>query len=144
MYKMQTLFSHKFLTLILLTSFIGLAVFGFATMTHAENHDSNGCIAAASREIDCSNASGPLAMFNLHINAIKTFSTLTIGYSSLQTLLLFVLSLILFLGLKMFSSLPINLVYLPTSHVLSFNFSSKIKLNQSAWFSLHENSPTFN
>lgn len=141
---MQIPFSPKFLTLVLLTSFIGLAVFGFVTMAHGENHNPNGCIAATPREADCSTASNPLAMFNLHINAIKIFSTLTVGSYSLQTLLLFAFSLVLFLGFKMFTSLPISPAYLPANRVLSFNFSPKIKLNQSAWFSLHENSPTIN
>lgn len=141
---MQTLFSHKFLTLILLTSFIGLAVFGFATMAHGENHNPNGCIAAASRDVDCSSASGPLAMFNLHTDALKIFSTLTFSSSALQALLALFLSLILFLGFKIFSPPPLNLVYAVHGSLGLFNLSPKLKLNFSNWFSLHENSPTFN
>ncbi len=130
----------KLFTFVLLASFIGLAVFGFAAMTHADGHDPNGCIAAASRETDCSKASGPLAMFNLHIDALKSFSALTLSSSYLQALLLFAVSLIFFLSFKIFS--PSNFAYFPFSGVSIFNVSPKSNSNFSNWFSLHENSPT--
>lgn len=141
---MQTLFSHKFLTLILLTSFIGLAVFGFTTMTHAEGHNPNGCIAAAVRETDCSKASNPFAMFNLHIDAIKSFSTLSFGSFSFQSLLLLIFSLILFLGLKMSLAPPIQYAFLPYNRAHILDFYPKLRLNFSNWFSLRENSPSRN
>lgn len=140
---MKMLFPHKFLTLILLTSFIGLAVFGFATMAHGENHNPNGCIAAASREVDCAIASGPLAMFNLHIDALKIFSTLSFGSFSFQSLLLLIFSLILFLGLKMSLAPPMKYAFLPYVRAGIWDFLPKLRTNFSNWFSLHENSPTF-
>lgn len=136
--------SAKFFILILLASFIGLAVFGFTTMTHAEGHNLNGCIAAASRETDCSKASNPFAMFNLHIDAIKSFSTLSFGSFSFQSLLLLIFSLILFWGLKMSLAPPLKYAFLPYARAEVLGFSPKLRLNFSNWFSLHENSPSRN
>lgn len=134
----------KLFILVLLASFIGLAVFGFATMTHAENHNPNGCIAAASREVDCTKAGNPFAMFNLHINAIKSFSTLTFSSFSLQTLLLLVFSLILFWGLKMSLAPPMEYAYLPYARAGIWDSPPKLRTKFSNWFSLHENSPSRN
>ncbi len=132
----------KFLTFLLLSSFIGLAVFGFTTMSHAEDHNPNGCIAAASRETDCSQANSPLAMFNLHIDALKIFSNLTFNNYPLRALLLVFIFLIFFSGFEIFSVLPLNYTFLASRRALIFNSLQKIKVRQFAWFSLHENSPT--
>lgn len=137
----MSLFAKLFI-LVLLASFIGLAVFGFTTMTHAEGHNPNGCIAAASREADCTKAGNPFAMFNLHIDAIKSFSTLIFSSFSLQTLLLLIFSLILFFGLKMSLAPPLKYAFLPYARAGVLGFSPKLKLNFSNWFSLHENSPS--
>lgn len=139
----KSLFSI-FLIPVLLASFIGLAVFGFAAMSHAEGHNPNGCIAAAARETDCSRANNPLAMFNLHIDALKSFSTLIFGNSSLQMLLLLAFSLVFLLSFKIFSVLPLNFIYSPINRVSTVHFIPKQKINFSNWFSFHENSPSIN
>lgn len=136
--------SAKLFILILLASFIGLAVFGFTTMTHAEGHNPNGCIAAASRKTDCSRASNPFAMFNLHIDAIKSFSTLSFDSFSFQSLLLLIFSLIFFFGFKILLAPSLEYAFLPYARAGVWDFPPKLRTNFSNWFSLHENSPSRN
>ncbi|MEK7506539.1 MAG: hypothetical protein AAB566_00580 [Patescibacteria group bacterium] len=60
--------------IILLVSFIGVAVFGFAGMAMDSDHLSQTCLAANVQSALPCPESGALAFLNFHLNALRSFS----------------------------------------------------------------------
>jgi len=128
-------------TLLLITSFVGVGIFGFALFDHAMMDGSNGgCVASAIDGTEC--PTNIVAMVSHHVSAIQTLTT-TLPVSSnwlllLASLLLVSVSIFLFYKdflLPKLESLPQRLRDL-TLHSL---YSKQRILS---WLSLFELSPS--
>ena len=75
-------------TQLLIISFFGLAVLGFAGMAMAAGHGHSDCIATAVQGAVCPEAPGTVGFINFHAGAVRFFSTAVIGASALMFLLL--------------------------------------------------------
>src|SRR3972149_8517151 len=85
-------------TTLLIFSFVGIAVFGFAAMGHSENSHSN-CLAATAQGIICPDAMSALDFASFHINTFRSFTTAIFSGNALSALLLSIaLSLLSGLG----------------------------------------------
>lgn len=124
-------------TFLILFSFVGIAVFGFAAMGHGENHSRSGCIAAAEQNTDCANDN--LASFlAVHFNAFQNISSATFNQNYINAIALLWLIALSFLITSIKIATPIlKRVYAYQSKSSTPN--SLLKLN--AWLSRHENSP---
>lgn len=64
------------LTILLITGFVSVAVFGFIGIGHINEAAHHGCLAALSQNGICPSASGaPLAAAFSHMNILRSFST---------------------------------------------------------------------
>ncbi|OGY68027.1 MAG: hypothetical protein A3H63_01665 [Candidatus Harrisonbacteria bacterium RIFCSPLOWO2_02_FULL_45_10c] len=131
------------LTIILIFSFVGIAVFGFSAMNHGSGH--TGCIAATSRLIDCpANASGILDFIAFHLNAFQNFSVAVIS-DNLLTAFLFFAAFLFAIALR-----PANSKLSPAFLNPGANwrikykepFANPLKSQLTHWLILHENSPS--
>ncbi|MDO8536699.1 MAG: hypothetical protein Q7R94_00425 [bacterium] len=130
-------------TVVLMGSFLAIAVFGVFAMNHGGNHD-RGCIAAAAQgDADCPNQANPFAFLAFHFNTLKSFSTATIG-PSLASVLLVAFALV-------FLSAVIPAFWKITPALLSLQIHSKRRQESFEfpfqrelihWLALHENSPS--
>ena len=121
-------------TTLLVTSFVGIAVFGAFAMNHDSGHAASGCIAATAKAANCSEETTPFALADFHISAFKSFSSAVFGGALLATLLSMLLA-----GLVFFAPPLLKLVqFSPACQ----RFSSPQKQEFTRWLSLHENSPT--
>src|SRR3989344_6852325 len=80
-------------------SFIGIAVFGAFAMAEDTENDHNGCIASAAKGASCPMENG-FSSSAFHINAFKSFSTAILN-GSLAGLLLLFSALILILAYQL-------------------------------------------
>ena len=133
----------KYVSVLLLTSFIGIAVFGVFGMSHGQAHDMdpNNCIAATAKGMDCPKEADPVDFATFHIDAFKGLSLTTFGENVMSGLLLVFASL-LFIGLAFFSShlfKPPQPVFYRYRFRDSFSPPQKRQLIR--WLALHENSP---
>jgi len=128
-------------TLLLIMSFVGVGIFGFALFDHAMMDDSNsGCVASAIDGTEC--PTDIIAMTSHHVSAIQTLTT-TLPASSnwlllLASLLLVSVSIFLFhknLLLPKLGLLPQRLRDLTLN-----SLHSQQKLT--SWLSLFELSPS--
>ena len=88
---------NRGLTLFVILSFTGLAVFGFLGMGfHDAEHSMNGCIAALQRETSCLAMSGSFEFAVFHLNAFKIFSSAGSEVSVFFNAMLAVFALFLF------------------------------------------------
>ncbi len=83
------------LTIVLLIGFVGVAVFGFAGVSHgaSDAHDS-GCIMALAQGADCPTEERAADFLAFHLGTFKSFSTAIFGepvLASLTALILLVL-----------------------------------------------------
>ena len=69
------------LTSLLVISFFGLAVLGFAGMGMAGEHGRADCVATAVQGTFCPEAPGTVGFINFHANAARFFSTAVFGAS---------------------------------------------------------------
>ncbi|MDP2598316.1 MAG: hypothetical protein Q8P49_00625 [Candidatus Liptonbacteria bacterium] len=130
------------LSLAILLSFIGIAVFGIFAMGHMGEH--GGCIAATASGGLCPGEANPLAEIAFHLEAFKGFSTATFpGFMAGMTGLLMLLSLA-------FAYIFRSLIDFHVSPSLGQQFSSSPIGGRSlfgiesvrSWLALHENSPS--
>ena len=128
-------------TLLLIMSFVGVGIFGFALFDHAMMDGSNGgCVASAIDGTEC--PTNIVAMVSHHISAIQTLTT-TLPASSnwlllLASLLLVSVSIFLFykdLLLPKLESLPQRL-----RDLILHSLYSKQRIT--SWLSLFELSPS--
>ena len=130
------------LTLILLISFVGIAIFGFTLFAHGMEGSDNNCVTSPIDGTSC--PTSIVAMTLHHISAIQTLLTsVTPSISNLLLLLAFMLlvSVSVFLSYKNLLSPKLALLR-ERLRDLATNFSySKQKII--SWLSLFENSPAF-
>ena len=128
-------------TLLLIMSFVGVGIFGFALFDHAMMDGSNGgCVASAIDGTEC--PTNIVAMVSHHVSAIQTLTT-TLPVSSnwlllLASLLLVSVSIFLFykdLLLPKLESLPQRL-----RDLILHSLYSKQRIT--SWLSLFELSPS--
>ena len=131
----------KYLGVLLLIGFVGLAVFGIFSMNYTNGHDHDGCMAATAQGVDCPKEANLIDFVAFHFDAFRGFSLATFSESIMSTLLLAFASLLLF-SLAFFSP------HLFKPPQLAFNkyrfrdsFSPPQKQELIHWLALHENSP---
>lgn len=128
------------LTIGIIFSFVGIAVFGFTAMNHENNHG-YGCIATTAQGINCSNESGIMNLASFHSGVFKGFSTALLGQSTAVLLnMLFLLAIgIGISSVRARALIPAQLrAYEKLSPSLFFTFATEL----THWLALHENSPT--
>ena len=130
------------LTLILLISFVGIAIFGFTLFAHGMDSSDSNCITSP---IDGTSCPTSIAAMTLHhISALQTLLTsVTPSISNLLLLLAFMLLILVsvFLSHKNILFPKLDLLR-ERLRDLATNFSySKQKII--SWLSLFENSPAF-
>jgi hypothetical protein len=127
-------------TTIILTSFIGIAVFGILGMHRGMKNNGTDCIAAVAQGMDCLKQSNPVDYIAFHIGAFKNF--LTASLSDTTTSLL-ILSLIV-IGIAFVGALHKNLATMEFAyHRLKRPYSFKPpQCERLRWLALHENSPS--
>lgn len=132
-------------TLLVLISFIGLAVFSVAFMGAAQHHNSgfSACVGSLTQGVVCP-PDNSIETASFHLGAFKFFSNSTVSSSSLTAAIYLSLAFVLilaFASIYLFSLAPaiVSLVSFGKSFKTSFQPFKK-KLN--SWRSLHENSPS--
>jgi len=133
------------LTIILLTGFIGIVVFGLMTMNHRNSYDHKSCIVATAQGANCSEGTDSLSFVSFHLNAFKNFSTAVFG-DNILSIFLAIVALISLVGFGV--SLRVN-VQPPQLGLFSRrrrflkSFYSPFQKELTRWLALHENSPAF-
>ncbi len=135
----------KYLSILLLIGFVGLAVFGVFGMNHGSgpSHDmaANDCIASTVKGVDCPIEVKSLDFAVFHIDAFKSFSLATLGENFMSAFLLTFVSL-LFAGLSFFSSIFLRRPQLAFYRYRFLDsFSDFQEQEFTSWLALHENSP---
>jgi hypothetical protein len=130
------------LTILLLASFVVIAVFGiFGMHLGVQNHD-DGCIAAVAQGTDCPKQSDPVDYFGFHLDAFKGFSTATFGENLLASLFAFVFFAAGMWLRMLFGHVPLVQCGPGHSRYRRFEFfDSPLKRDLVGWLALHENSP---
>ena len=135
----------KFLfTIFLITSFIGVAVFGvFGMHSDMQNHD-DGCIFAVSQRADCTKRINPIDYLAFHFDSFKNFLATTFNNN------LFVLLLQLFVFIAGASFWAWRGAYLILLKFHPAHYFHRLELFKKhpqreflKWLAFHENSPTF-
>ena len=104
------------LILLVIVSFVGIAVFGVFSMGGHGDHGHNGCIATAVQGVqNCPEENNTLSFLNFHLNTFKSFSSATFNNNHLISFLFFA-ALALLLGFKAINNqnlelLPIHFSY---------------------------------
>ncbi|MBI2454456.1 MAG: hypothetical protein HYV54_02720 [Parcubacteria group bacterium] len=128
-------------TILVLISFVGLAVFGMAFMVAPEHHSSgfNACIGSLTQGSACPE-NNPIETMGFHLEAFKFFSN-----STLTAMVAAYLVFLLIVGLSILAAAPLKLANPAlTSLARIFEVSYQpFKKERHAWYSLHENSPSF-
>lgn len=130
-------------TILLILSFVGIAVFGVFAMNHGDNYGHNGCLAKTAQKIDCPKATGAISFLNFHLDAFKKFSTATLADNFANALLLF-LALILVIRLKIIANIqPASPVLVTNYHRRRFFESPSFPYQRelARWLALRKNSP---
>lgn len=126
-------------------SFVGIVVFGFAAMNHSGGHNANGCIASATKGIDCKDTATVFDFALFHISVFKSFSTAVLSGNFISVILLF-FAFMFFVRIWRKKSNGLDVSQLNT--FLIFNarslelFFSSVKRDFNHWLALHENSPS--
>ena len=128
-------------TIIALTGFISISLFGLLSIHHQGGHMAE-CLASRlnGSSVPCPQAD-PLGFANFHSNALKKISNLIVVDSA--GVLYVLISALLLFGLSNFLEFPRFSVrkigfYRPELHTTSNLLPAVL-----AWFSIHENSPSF-
>lgn len=126
-------------TILLVTSFVGIAVFGAFAMNHDGDH--SGCIAATASGIGCPKESNPDDLLILHLTTYRGFSLATLGENATNSLLL-AFALLFVISLKRVPKIPTQtLQFILSRYQLDDSFSRSEKQQLTRWLALHENSP---
>ena len=128
------------LTSLLILSFLGVSALSFATMYH-QGSGNEDCVAEMAAGLNC--PVNPLAFADFHLNLFRGFSSAYFSdffsaYLSLITLLFFGLIFDLF-GHNSFGVGRAN--HYGSERIFE-SFTPLVKIKNSHWLSLHENSPT--
>ena len=131
-----------FITLILIASFVGIAIFGFTLFAHGMEGSDNNCITSPIDGTSC--PTSIVAMTLHHISSLQTLLTsVTPSFSSLLLLLAFLLliSVSIFLSYKNLLFPKLELLRKRLRDLATNLSYSKQKII--SWLSLFENSPAF-
>ena len=128
--------------ILLVISFISIAIFGvFSMHPEMQSHNDN-CVAATVQGTDCPKQNNLFDFVFFHFNAFKNFLT-AISSNSVFSLLIFY-SFIILIGIKAFlrnsEPLRFNFARNELKRLEVFNPPSRHKFFY--WLSLHENSPS--
>lgn len=128
-----------FTSLLLVASFVGIAVFGFALIDHDMQSPNNDCVASALDGTEC--PMNIVAMTLHHVSAIQILTTTTVPSIGNWFLLLAFASLV-FIGLSLFFHYQFNPPRLVFYRYRSkYSFYPPQKREYLRWLALHENSP---
>lgn len=125
----------------IVSSFIGIVVFGFLAMgEHGPGHSLNGCIAALQEEINCPVFEGLVSFASFHLNAFKVFSSANLIATA--TILLFFLAALIFLTTLVKQPFDFGLLKHKSSAALTYSsdygFCMSSEVDLKSWLALHE------
>lgn len=130
--------------MLILTSFIALAVFGVFGMTSEEHHTTgfNACVGSLTQGVTCP-SNDPIASSIFHLNSFRAFSNSPLASSAV---LLAVIAGLMFAAAALgFAppnfALPFNAKTLALNEIFETSYQP-FKKERIFWNSLHENSPT--
>ena len=129
--------------ILLVFSFVGVAVFGFAMMGDGSGHH-GGCLAALAQRTDCPLANSWFSFINFHLNAFRNFSAAVFGSLSLLNAAAIILVLVSAVALvAILGSRAAVLLFIYYFRGRQFSkkppFLSERKFAR--WLAFHENSP---
>lgn len=131
------------LTIFLIISFIGIAVFGVLGVNHSFEYGHNGCIAATIKGTDCPQEENTVPVSIFHLDAFQKFLTVTLNDHFANALFLFI-ALISIAGVGIIGAVcpapperAIDSRYGRFLESYSFPFQRKLIY----WLAFHENSP---
>ena len=130
-------------TIILLTSFLGIAVFSSLAINHGNGQEHIGCIATTAKGEDCPLSINTILFTIFHLDTIKSFSTAVFNDSYPSSLILLIL-LILLIGWISYFRVGSDLLVLTTAqyhHRPRETYFFPLRQNLTSWLALHENSP---
>lgn len=137
----------RYLSVLLLIGFVGVAVFGVFNIHQGgmsdHNQTSGDCIAATTKGMDCPKEADPISFAVFHLDAFRDFSIVTLGENSLaliSTLLLLVAGV--FFGILKGKASPPQLNFAYSRYRLWEFFRLRLKRRLLGYLALHENSPT--
>lgn len=129
--------------ILLVFSFVGVAVFGFAMMGNGSGHHS-GCLAALAQRTSCPLTNNLFSYINFHLNAFRSFSAAVFGPLSLLNAVAIILvlvsaaALVAILGRRA-AARPFIYYFRGRQFLEKPPFLSERKFAR--WHALHENSP---
>lgn len=130
------------IALILVPSFLGVAVFGSFGMEHSMASDHGGCVALVARGVpSCMEGVNTLALINFHFDTLKALSAGIVG----SLVSLFFLSLVIYATVKVFRALSRELEnfqyrFFALQRIFQGS-SSVVKIRR--WIKSHNNSPSY-
>ena len=130
------------LTILLVFSFIGVAVFSVLAMGHEAGRGHVGCLALTASGIDCAKEDA-LSSIVFHFNTFRSFSLATFG-DNLASALIWLFALALIIGLRTIAGVqPIASIVAASQRHRHFLESrhSPFQREFTHWLALHENSP---
>ena len=142
LYLYMNLYMKSLFIILFISSFIGIAVFGFVGMHHGMQVHDGGCIAATSQGTDCPKQANPVDYAVFHLDAFKSFSLASFRESPLNVFLLAFAALFL-IGFGFFPRFFLRPPHLILSQsTFRDTFFSPQKQEITHWLALHENSPS--
>lgn len=126
-------------TILLIGSFIGMAVFGFVGMHHGMQAHAGDCAAATAQGMDCPKQATLADYLAFHFDAFRKFSTATFGDIAASLLTLSLLVIAVAFGASLGKLAPPKFAYYRLERPDSFGPSSQYRFI--SWLALHENSP---
>jgi hypothetical protein len=128
--------------MLVVASFIGVAVFGIVVM-NMDGSGHGGCIGATAQGKVCPEKEGPLAYINFHGSAFKKFSTAVFGQELLGGIFLAFLMAFIFGVLRDILSSARSYVFKFDKLEFANILNIPLRRNFRHYLSLHENSPNF-
>lgn len=129
---------------VLIVSFLAMAVFGTMTIGHGQMHNRAICIASAIQAIYCPDNFTSATYFGFHLNAFNTFFKAVFG-GGLDGIFASFIALLLLAGFVLLSKHPrdfYSLAFKQKQRVLAESFAYPFNLPVTRWRALHENSPS--
>lgn len=134
-----------FFTILLISSFSAMAVFGAFAMNHGSDHGmSGGCVAATAKGVDCPETASPLNFLSFHLDAFQGFSRAIFSQDAVSSLALLVaLTLLAVFSVVIDTAIKIPQLSFPHQSRRFLESSHPLQKELVHWLALHENSPAF-
>ncbi len=126
------------LTIFLIFSFLGIAVFGFFAMNHGDH--GHGCIAAMAQGSDCADKENTFSYVTFHLDSFRNFFTAVFGDNTGSLLLLF--SFLLICGAAIAHRFRLNSLANKFSSQFAEPSAHPFERQLIRWLALLENSPS--